>query len=83
MQSLNWLDYFGEHALLVSIGLSVGAFLCTYNAIPKLGDQFIRSNLFGVDMSKRDRPKMYVRVRLYNLLSWYRTYLACLPILGD
>ena len=39
--------------LAVNALLSVFGFLLSYRLINKLGDMFIRANLFGIDMNKR------------------------------
>ncbi|XP_037085083.1 UDP-N-acetylglucosamine--dolichyl-phosphate N-acetylglucosaminephosphotransferase-like isoform X2 [Pollicipes pollicipes] len=44
--------------LIVNIILSFGGFLATLRAIPGMGHLFIRANLCGVDMSKRQSKKI-------------------------
>lgn len=47
-------------SLLISGALAAGAFLITKCMIPSLSDMFVSANLFGHDMCKRDKPKVYV-----------------------
>lgn len=39
-------------SLYVNAGMSFIGFVICLNIIPKIGDMFIRANLFGIDMSK-------------------------------
>ena len=51
--------------ILINIALSCVGFYVTLKLIPGLSHMFVRSNLFGVDMSKVSKAKMCV----YGLLS--------------
>lgn len=44
--------------LAINFAYSVCAYLITKHSIPNLSDMFIAANLFGMDMCKRDKPKM-------------------------
>lgn len=44
--------------LAINTVLSVIAFIATNHLIPNLKDMFIKANVFGIDMSKRDKVKM-------------------------
>ena len=44
--------------LLVNAGMSLIGFIVCLSIIPKFREMFIRANLFGVDMSKRDKKKV-------------------------
>lgn len=47
----------GEHTTLtVSIVMSIIAGVCAYSCLPKLRDTFIKANLSGRDLLKRDKP---------------------------
>jgi len=47
----------GEHTtLIISIVMSIIAGLCAHSCLPKLGDTFIKANLSGRDLLKRDKP---------------------------
>ena len=48
-------------SLLINCAISVCAFLLTKQLIPSLRDMFIAANLFGNDLCKRDKPKMWVQ----------------------
>lgn len=46
-----------EHTTLnISIFMSIIAGLCAYKTLPKLRDTFIKANLSGRDLLKRDKP---------------------------
>lgn len=47
-------------SLLINCAISAIAFLITKQLIPSLRDMFIAANLFGNDLCKRDKPKMWV-----------------------
>lgn len=42
----------------ISVILSVSAYFVTVNLIPRLKDMFIKSNLYGIDLNKRNSDKM-------------------------
>ena len=44
--------------LLVNAGMSLVGFFVCLNIIPKFRDMFIRANLFGIDMSKKNKTQM-------------------------
>lgn len=44
--------------LLINVAISALAYFLTVNLIPGLTNMFLRANLYGVDMSKRDSKKM-------------------------
>uniref|UniRef100_A0A1B0GNE9 UDP-N-acetylglucosamine--dolichyl-phosphate N-acetylglucosaminephosphotransferase n=2 Tax=Phlebotomus papatasi TaxID=29031 RepID=A0A1B0GNE9_PHLPP len=44
--------------LAINTVLSVIAFIATNHLIPNLKDMFIKANVFGIDMSKRDKVKI-------------------------
>lgn len=44
--------------LLVNAGMSFIGFLVCLNIIPKFRDMFIRANLFGIDMSKKNKTQI-------------------------
>ena len=44
--------------LLINAGMSAIGFIVCLNIIPKFRDMFIRANLFGIDMSKKNKTKM-------------------------
>lgn len=46
--------------ILVNAVMSACGFVVCYNIIPKFKTMFINANLFGIDMSKRDKKKMWV-----------------------
>lgn len=47
----------GEHkTLIVSVVMSIIAGLCTYSTLPKLKETFIKANLSGRDLLKKDKP---------------------------
>lgn len=47
----------GEHkTLIVSVFMSIIAGLCTYSTLPKLKETFIKANLSGRDLLKKDKP---------------------------
>ncbi|KAG2197259.1 hypothetical protein INT46_001785 [Mucor plumbeus] len=47
----------GEHTTLtISIVMSIIAGLCAHSCLPKLRDTFIKANLSGRDLLKRDKP---------------------------
>jgi UDP-N-acetylglucosamine--dolichyl-phosphate N-acetylglucosaminephosphotransferase len=46
-----------EHTTLnISIVMSIIAGLCAYTTLPKLRDTFIKANLSGRDLLKKDKP---------------------------
>lgn len=55
-------------SLLINCALSLCAFGITKRLIPSLADMFISANLFGNDLCKRDKPKMYV---VYIVICWH------------
>lgn len=46
--------------ILVNALMSACGFVVCYNIIPKFKTMFINARLFGIDMSKRDKRKMWV-----------------------
>lgn len=44
--------------LLINVGISAGAFMITNRVIPRIKDKFLLANLNGIDVNKKDRPKM-------------------------
>lgn len=44
--------------LLINAGMSLVGFIVCLSIIPKFRDMFIRANLFGIDMSKREKKKV-------------------------
>lgn len=46
--------------ILVNALMSACGFVVCYNIIPKFKTMFINAHLFGIDMSKRDKRKMWV-----------------------
>lgn len=44
--------------LIINFGISTGAFIMTNRIIPRLKDKFLLANLNGIDVNKKDRPKM-------------------------
>lgn len=46
--------------ILVNAVMSACGFVVCYNIIPKFKTMFINAHLFGIDMSKRDKRKMWV-----------------------
>lgn len=44
--------------LIINLVIAGFAYLLTVNLIPGLKEMFLRANLFGVDMSKKDAKKM-------------------------
>lgn len=44
--------------IVVNALMSIVAFSITIRLIPKLKDMFIKANLFGIDMSKRNSDKV-------------------------
>lgn len=44
----------------VNAVLSILGGLVTYRMLPKVKEMFIKANLFGIDLSKRHREKMYL-----------------------
>lgn len=51
--------------ILVNAVMSACGFVVCYNIIPKFKTMFINAHLFGIDMSKRDKKKMWVLAVLY------------------
>lgn len=45
-------------SLLINALISVGAYFLTVNLIPNLKAMFLKANIAGVDMSKRNASKM-------------------------
>lgn len=46
-------------SLVINCVISLCAFQVTKRLIPSLGDMFINANLFGLDLCKKERTKMY------------------------
>lgn len=46
--------------ILVNAVMSACGFVVCYNIIPKFKTMFINAHLSGIDMSKRDKRKMWV-----------------------
>lgn len=46
--------------LLINLVCSILTHFFTYNLIPKFGDMFINAKIFGVDVNKITKDKMYV-----------------------
>jgi UDP-N-acetylglucosamine--dolichyl-phosphate N-acetylglucosaminephosphotransferase len=47
----------GEHTTLtISVVMSIIAGLCAYKTLPRLRDTFIKANLSGRDLLKKDKP---------------------------
>lgn len=49
-----------DASLLINFAISACAFEITRRLIPSLSGMFIGANLFGNDLCKRDKPKMYI-----------------------
>ncbi|XP_062142070.1 UDP-N-acetylglucosamine--dolichyl-phosphate N-acetylglucosaminephosphotransferase [Drosophila sulfurigaster albostrigata] len=45
-------------AIAVNAAISAGAYLMTVRMIPRLRDMFIKANLFGRDLCKKDKPQV-------------------------
>lgn len=64
-------------SLVINCALSMGAFQVTKRLIPSLSDMFISANLFGNDMCKRNKPKMYalthwiLLIEVYKIHGWF------------
>lgn len=49
----------GEHTTLtVSVVMSIIAGLCTYSTLPKLKETFMKANLSGRDLLKKNKPSL-------------------------
>jgi UDP-N-acetylglucosamine--dolichyl-phosphate N-acetylglucosaminephosphotransferase len=48
--------------ILVSIGISILAYISTKQLIPGLKNMFLAANLAGIDMNKKTKSKMQVFV---------------------
>lgn len=44
---------------LIIVGISMGAYNMAVRIIPRFGDTFIKANLYGIDLCKKDKKKMY------------------------
>ena len=44
--------------LLISLLLSLGGYVVTLRAVPKMSHLFIKADLCGIDMSKRESKKV-------------------------
>jgi UDP-N-acetylglucosamine--dolichyl-phosphate N-acetylglucosaminephosphotransferase len=42
----------------INLAISVGIFLATRRLIPNLKAMFLKANLYGIDMSKKDKVKV-------------------------
>jgi hypothetical protein len=46
--------------LVANAIISICAYVLTKRMIPRLKDMFLNANVYGVDMNKADKPKVYV-----------------------
>ena len=62
IKSSNMAFEFGDTrlTLLINMGMSFLGFLLCLSVIPKFKDMFIKANLYGIDLCKPSKEKVYV-----------------------